>query len=550
MVSPIDYTMDVLSPIEGYMQGLKFGEGIQTDRLNRELAQSQEGRAQETFAMAKQDRASSIASAQAAQQNAAAAQAGLVDYVNKLEAGTATPAELRAAMLKFPKMAETFQAFSQSVSAERLATETTFAKQLAFALQRDPEQAKALLQKRADAALASGDQKASDVARAQIIQIDQNPNAVLTQALMPLVTTMKPDEFDKFHTDVLGIGGGEDLPAEVRELQFRADAAGLVKGTPEYQDFMRTGGAVVPAAKLGFRAATPEEAAAFGAPSGQIDQDSGRFYPFNPPKGMSLTVDKDGNISFVEGAVAGVNTGKKTTDYVYTTSETGEQIARPIAGTPAALEAQEKRSGLQARSDTARNMLATIESVVGRPAGNGLTAVEADPALPGILGLIEGRLPAKTEKQSDLMAKYEQITGRAFLEAFETLKGGGQITETEGIKATQALGRLQRTQSVKAFKESLYEFADIVRKGLVRSQNELATIPEIAPASATTQPSDVVLEVGEVVPAAALSEDEALVAAISRFRSMDKSTILSVDINTLNDDELTLWNRRMDELGL
>jgi hypothetical protein len=168
-----------------------------------------------------------------------------VDYVNKLEAGTATPAELRAAMLKFPKMAETFQAFSNSVSSERLNTETTFAKQLAFALKKDPAQAKLLLQERADAALASGDEKAANVAKAQIIQIDQNPNAVLTQALMPLVTTMKPDEFDKFHTDVLGIGGGGDLPAEVQELQFRATEAGLVKGTKEYQDFMRTGGAVV-----------------------------------------------------------------------------------------------------------------------------------------------------------------------------------------------------------------------------------------------------------------------------------------------------------------
>ena len=501
MVQPIDYTIDVINPLQGYMQGLKFGESMLASEQNRELAKSQEGRAQETFAMAKQDRQTAITNAQLAKENSALAQAALGEYVVKLEAGTATPAELRAAMLKFPKMAETFQAFSNSVSSERLAIETTNSKQLAYALATNPAQAKIILQNRAEAAKNSGDKKTEDVLRAQLLQIDQNPDAVLMQALMPLVSTMKPDEFDKFHTEVLGIGGGEDLPAEVRELQFRAKAAGLVPGTTEYQDFMRTGGAAPPVKKLGFRAATAEEAAAFGAPSGQIDLDNNRFYPINPPKGMSLTVDKDGTISFVEGAVAGVGTGKKTTDYVYTTSETGEQIARPIAGTPAALEAQEKRSGLQARSDTAINMLATIESVVGRPAGNGLTAVEADPALPGILGLIEGRLPAKTEAQSDLMAKYEQITGRAFLEAFETLKGGGQITETEGIKATQALGRLQRTQSVKAFKESLYEFADIVREGLVRSQNELATIPEIAPASATAQPSDVALEVGEVLPA-------------------------------------------------
>lgn len=206
MVSPIDYTMDVLSPIEGYMDGLKFGEGIQTGRLNRELLQSQEGREQEKFAIAKQDRARSIASAQAAQQNAAAAQAGLVDYVNKLEAGTATSADLRAAIAKFPKLAETFQAVSNSVSTERLNNEIKHAKQLAFALTKDPEQAKLLLQERADAAEASGDPKTAAIAKAQMLQIDQNFNAVLMQALMPLVTTMSPDEFDKFFTN-LGVGG-------------------------------------------------------------------------------------------------------------------------------------------------------------------------------------------------------------------------------------------------------------------------------------------------------------------------------------------------------
>jgi hypothetical protein len=209
MVSPIDYTMDVLSPIEGYMQGLKFGEGIQTGRLNRELLQSQEGREQEKFAIAKQDRARSIASAQAAQQNAAAAQAGLVDYVNKLEAGTATSADLRAAIVKFPKMAETFQAFSNSVSTERLNNEMKHAKKLAYIVRNDPKQAKLFLQERVDAALASGDERAAAIAKAQIIQLSQNPNAVLTQALAPLAITMKPDEFDEFHTKVLKLGGDE-----------------------------------------------------------------------------------------------------------------------------------------------------------------------------------------------------------------------------------------------------------------------------------------------------------------------------------------------------
>jgi hypothetical protein len=48
-----------------------------------------------------------------------------------------------------------------------------------------------------------------------------------------------------------------------------------------------------------------------------------------------------------------------------------------------------------------------------------------------------------------------QIEGQAFLQAFESLKGGGQITEVEGIKATQAIGRLDTSQSPADYREAL-----------------------------------------------------------------------------------------------
>lgn len=59
-----------------------------------------------------------------------------------------------------------------------------------------------------------------------------------------------------------------------------------------------------------FRAATPEEAAGYGAKSGQIDEKSGRFYPINPPSGMRLTTDEDGNMVFEQGP--GVTDGQAT----------------------------------------------------------------------------------------------------------------------------------------------------------------------------------------------------------------------------------------------
>lgn len=61
----------------------------------------------------------------------------------------------------------------------------------------------------------------------------------------------------------------------------------------------------------------------------------------------------------------------------------------------------------------------------------------------------------------------DKIKGGVFLAAFESLKGGGQITELEGIKAEQAQARLLETQSPEAFRDALAElrfYADIARR--------------------------------------------------------------------------------------
>lgn len=51
----------------------------------------------------------------------------------------------------------------------------------------------------------------------------------------------------------------------------------------------------------GFRAATPEEAAQYGAQAGQFDIATGRFYPITPPSNMRLEVGADGSVALTEG---------------------------------------------------------------------------------------------------------------------------------------------------------------------------------------------------------------------------------------------------------
>jgi hypothetical protein len=60
----------------------------------------------------------------------------------------------------------------------------------------------------------------------------------------------------------------------------------------------------------------------------------------------------------------------------------------------------------------------------------------------------------------------DQIGGAAFLTAFETLKGGGQITEVEGEKATNAIARLGRAQDATAARAALQELKGVVLRGM------------------------------------------------------------------------------------
>lgn len=85
---------------------------------------------------------------------------------------------------------------------------------------------------------------------------------------------------------------------------------------------------------------------------------------------------------------------------------------------------------------------------------------------------------------ADFSSRLKQLQGGAFLEAFEALKGGGQITEIEGTKATQAKARMDGATSEQEFNDALNEFEGIVATGLQRAQAQ-ATAAQRRAAAAT-----------------------------------------------------------------
>ena len=142
---------------------------------------------------------------------------------------------------------------------------------------------------------------------------------------------------------------------------------------------------------------------------------------------------------------------------------TNQRAMRLIPGGPAEARVSEfsaeQAREMGKRESDAQSMLNAIDTVMNHP------------SLENILGPIEGRRETFfTQGTSDALAAADQLTGKVFMEAYQGLKGGGQITEIEGEKAQNAIARLQRTQSPEAYKAALDDLKSIITKALERSR--------------------------------------------------------------------------------
>ncbi len=244
---------------------------------------------------------------------------------------------------------------------------------------------------------------------------------ILLQQQMQAMDPMARIEMQKAQIELAQMqnGGGNDAPAGYRELQMRALDAGLQPGSPEYQQFMLSGGG-------GIREGRPAafEALHLQAIAGGLVEGSPEYQKWMRERG-----------AFDASAARTL----------------GTQVG----------EAQAGLGGAIAKGQQAIDL---IDQIAG------------DPALPSITGMLQGNLPAMAAGQGgvDLNVKIKQLQGKVFLEAFESLKGGGAITEIEGTKAEAAMARLDRAQSTEAYQAALAELTGIIRVGMERAKAKAA----------------------------------------------------------------------------
>lgn len=81
-------------------------------------------------------------------------------------------------------------------------------------------------------------------------------------------------------------------------------------------------------------------------------------------------------------------------------------------------------------------------------------------------------LPTIPGVNSDVRSRIDQLQGQNFLQAYQGLRGGGQITEVEGKKAQEAQARLNTAQTAQEFKAALKDMADLVKQRYAVQQQQ------------------------------------------------------------------------------
>jgi hypothetical protein len=145
--------------------------------------------------------------------------------------------------------------------------------------------------------------------------------------------------------------------------------------------------------------------------------------------------------------------------------------------------------------ETANEGIRLIDEMVGKPTikdASGKVIQQGTRPHPGFSSYVGATLTpgmrfAEGSDTASFEVRQKQIEGKAFLEAFNALKGGGSITEKEGEKGTAAIMRMNKASSEREYIAAARELQDIMRKGVERAKAKAsgaapAATPTAAPA--------------------------------------------------------------------
>lgn len=210
---------------------------------------------------------------------------------------------------------------------------------------------------------------------------------------------------------------------------------------------------------------------------GSYNNRTGKFEPLNI-NGSPIVKSTDSPL--VRGAVKGAE-AKATADYkpntdiegkVYTDTQVSD-MARNSGGVKVPTKAEQEASKIIAES-TAKSQLDLPKTIAQAEDTirlvDDLVNSRGFESAVGLSSKLDPRNYIPGTEAKDFNIRLDQLKGQQFLQAYETLKGGGVITEVEGKKATDAISRMNTSATEPEFKKAAKEFQDVVRNGLNRAK--------------------------------------------------------------------------------
>jgi hypothetical protein len=194
-----------------------------------------------------------------------------------------------------------------------------------------------------------------------------------------------------------------------------------------------------------------------------------------PPEQQELLKAMKRGVQFTPESAAQFITSQMTRQQKLA-DETSKAQNDPRGQAIAKQQAQQSQSAL----DSVQNMRQTVTDLMEHPGFSGSVGAKNQSYLFGLKSQ-----PVAGTKEADFKAMLDQVQGGAFLQAFQSLRGGGQITQVEGEKATQAIVRAQQSQSEEGFKKSMNDFLSVLDKAEKRATSgEIVQQPSTPAATA------------------------------------------------------------------
>jgi hypothetical protein len=146
---------------------------------------------------------------------------------------------------------------------------------------------------------------------------------------------------------------------------------------------------------------------------------------------------------------------------------------QPVGQVPKDLSGAETQKGEGKALADAREALPQVEDNA-RELLSAIDSLDKDPYLNSMVGAVDSWRPNLSSSAARVQSKMDQIGGQSFLQAFDKLRGAGQITEVEGAKATAAMARLNAAQNEQDYRAALAELRGVVQRALETARRRAA----------------------------------------------------------------------------